>query len=1129
MKLKNLVFLFAVLMLAACQPKLDVADVPDTGSLSADSESVTIKFTTNQEWRVEIDKPWLKVDKNSGQKGENQIVATAETNPDYDSREAHLKIIAGELVKDFKFTQEEALGVVADVTDFVCPDEEGTVEIPVRANTDIEVTLAGGAKDWIELVQTKGLLSKAILLKLKANDMYEQRIGRVTIAAGRDIRGIKITQIERAGLFAEKITFDADPKGASINMPLKTNVDYDVEIVEGGDWISVIDRGRNQTKALTDYTMVVKVEANGTYNDRKGVVRLTSTAGTLDFVINQAHNPEIIADDGYLVGPESGILTIPFQSTSGEFVATIVEGEDWLSCVETKGLSSHNVVLNYKFNDTDEFRVAWLRIKSDRINKDIAIIQQTFAETLEYIEYVDLGLPSGVLWANKNIGASSPLSVGQYFQWGITEGYYPDSFKDMDEAGYNNKLNKSSAAYPFLEALNDEVSELPFDYDVAYQLLGEGKRMPTAEEYQELYDNCTFERCVTEDGKGYIEAVSKINGNSIIFPYGGKYKVDEFYGVNQEGSYWSCSSCDSYDSNGEFIGLRGTLSHPGKPILFGTARYIAMSVRPVVSYNRTTRAHLKLDDLAIGDNGPMFKYSVLTETNDNSSYNVNLYCELYEVDEQGKKILLGICVDENSPDNWGIYDSWCSSYYDGTDLVALEYDKTYAVRAFIEDNFNITVSSNAIHFTTPSPDVEVKFAETQLYNGNNIYVEASAKSETKTIEKGGFIIEKLDASTGKWNYLRQETARLIESGDEFIFRTNFENLELNTSYRIAAFVTTDKGAKTWKSGYVQYTTRYVPEVLVDLDKAEFVAPNKIVMEGIAYSEDPKYPLTEMGFRIEKQAADGRWEHVETYFVEDIQDPRFSYEFECEYNSNYSIRSFGIIDRERLDLEDFYWGEWYSEPITVFTGGEYKEPTIILSDPIMRGNTIELYAVVKNNNEVDEYPIFKSGFICEAYVDGRKIEEFTLDPSFYGNSIMSSIKQIIPGAVYKVKAFVTDKVDTYYSDTKEYIAEEVKPSITVEMTSDLISPATTADSYVSGKVTPADYSVIDGIGAVWGKEENPTVTENNWSPAKFDQDGTFNAWVYTANLAPGTYYIRLYATGIDGTTVYSSRQIKLVKE
>ena len=41
-------------------------------------------------------------------------------------------------------------------------------------------------------------------------------------------------------------------------------------------------------------------------------------------------------------------------------------------------------------------------------------------------ELIDLGLPSGTLWMDRNIGASSPEDAGLYFAWGETQGYTAD-------------------------------------------------------------------------------------------------------------------------------------------------------------------------------------------------------------------------------------------------------------------------------------------------------------------------------------------------------------------------------------------------------------------------------------------------------------------------------------------------------------------------------------------------------------------------------------------------------------------------------------------------------------------------------------------------------------------------------
>ena len=63
-----------------------------------------------------------------------------------------------------------------------------------------------------------------------------------------------------------------------------------------------------------------------------------------------------------------------------------------------------------------------------------------------YVEYVDLGLPSGTLWATCNLGASSPEEYGDYYAWGETEqkDYYDwDTYKFGEEFNLSEEqLNK---------------------------------------------------------------------------------------------------------------------------------------------------------------------------------------------------------------------------------------------------------------------------------------------------------------------------------------------------------------------------------------------------------------------------------------------------------------------------------------------------------------------------------------------------------------------------------------------------------------------------------------------------------------------------------------------------------------
>lgn len=142
------------------------------------------------------------------------------------------------------------------------------------------------------------------------------------------------------------------------------------------------------------------------------------------------------------------------------------------------------------------------KIKELELNAGVGVPKET-------MEYVDLGLPSGMKWAKCDLGASSPEHFGSSYSWGETwtkigtENYY---FTDIVKGQYT-KYDSRDKRY-FLEK----------EDDVAYLRLGEGWRYPTWNEVQELYDNCTVVESTLNGWPG-VMFISKINGNYIFFGY----------------------------------------------------------------------------------------------------------------------------------------------------------------------------------------------------------------------------------------------------------------------------------------------------------------------------------------------------------------------------------------------------------------------------------------------------------------------------------------------------------------------------------------------------------------------------------------------------------------------------------
>ena len=151
---------------------------------------------------------------------------------------------------------------------------------------------------------------------------------------------------------------------------------------------------------------------------------------------------------------------------------------------------------------------------------------------------IDLGLPSGTLWMDRNIGASSPEDAGLYFAWGETQGYTVDEaikLSKFDWPNYKFGTEDNLTKYNSTDGL----TTLETTDDAVLQNVNECM-MPTKEQVQELIDGTTF-TWATQNGVNGILFTSKTNSNSIFVPAAGDGYSGSFHGVGFDGYLWSSS------------------------------------------------------------------------------------------------------------------------------------------------------------------------------------------------------------------------------------------------------------------------------------------------------------------------------------------------------------------------------------------------------------------------------------------------------------------------------------------------------------------------------------------------------------------------------------------------------------
>ncbi len=190
--------------------------------------------------------------------------------------------------------------------------------------------------------------------------------------------------------------------------------------------------------------------------------------------------------------------------------------------------------------------------------------------------YVDLGLPSGLLWATCNVGADIPEDYGDYFAWGetATKDDYDWSTYKWCNGDWGNLVLTKYCTDSYYGTVDNKTVLDPED-DAAHVNRGGDWRMPTTEEWIELHDKCTWTWTTLGGKNGYC--VTGSNDKFIFLPAAGYRPGTVVSNAGSGGYYWSSSLYSSDPSDAYFMGFDSGFVYPQ----YYNSRYYGLSVRPV--------------------------------------------------------------------------------------------------------------------------------------------------------------------------------------------------------------------------------------------------------------------------------------------------------------------------------------------------------------------------------------------------------------------------------------------------------------------------------------------------------------------------------------------------------------------
>lgn len=205
-------------------------------------------------------------------------------------------------------------------------------------------------------------------------------------------------------------------------------------------------------------------------------------------------------------------------------------------------------------------------------------------------EYVDLGLPSGTLWATCNIGATNPEGTGCYYAWAEVKGScdgkdnFISTYYKYDNGQLGDQLTKycSDSSYGY-NGFTDNLSVLEPEDDAASTNWGSSWRTPTKTEVNELKNKkYTSWTLTTKNGVQGFVVTSLVEGytdKSIFLPaVGGVYTGKQIDYADEFACYWTATLYRDNDKASAWdLRASGSTGSSSRDRSYG------LLVRPVIS------------------------------------------------------------------------------------------------------------------------------------------------------------------------------------------------------------------------------------------------------------------------------------------------------------------------------------------------------------------------------------------------------------------------------------------------------------------------------------------------------------------------------------------------------------------
>lgn len=361
-----------------CQGQADmiiISDLEKNVSDRGETFSIEIKSNIGYSYRIEQSGNWLH-DITTKALTSRTLTFKADPNNNYDPREACIVVTSddGEFTGTVKVTQMQKDAIVVANSRYDIGSEGGSISVKVGSNVDYTTEIDGS---WIHETTTKAFIEKTLRFTVDEYTGDDPREGRIIFrsADGKLSQTVKVIQDKLGKLIVGETLKNVASTGGTVSFEVKSNTEYSWTITAGGSWLHDAT-----TKGMTSKTLSFRADANTNYDSRTATIVVRTADGKLSetVTVTQFQKDAILAEhDSYTINNEGGDIKIAVNSNVS-YAASVTEGEDWLTIVQTKSMTSSTVTVKVSANPSGDNREGKISLAATdgSLSETVTIIQK---------------------------------------------------------------------------------------------------------------------------------------------------------------------------------------------------------------------------------------------------------------------------------------------------------------------------------------------------------------------------------------------------------------------------------------------------------------------------------------------------------------------------------------------------------------------------------------------------------------------------------------------------------------------------------------------------------------------------------------------------------------------------------